>query len=345
MIDCIVVGFGLAGACVAKRLEENGKSFRVFSDASQCASRVAGGVLNPVALKRFKMVWQAESFFPEAMSFYTDLEKEFDFSFFHQKAIHRLFTSPEEQNNWFQAADKPRLSPFLNTHLVPVHAAVQASYGFGEVNHTWMLDIKNMLSIFQQKLRDSGDFNQEKFEHAALTFSEGTICYKGLKAKKIVFCEGFGVVENPFFNHLPLQGNKGEYVYVKAENLQLDEIVKSSVFIIPQGNHIYKVGATYARDFSNQKPSLEAKNELLQKLKKTISCPFTVVDQEAGVRPTVRDRKPLVGRHPEHKNMFVCNGFGSRGILMAPRLSKQLLDFMESNIPLPKEIDCNRFPG
>ena len=36
-----------------------------------------------------------------------------------------------------------------------------------------------------------------------LEISSNGIKYKGVSAKTIVFCEGFGVLQNPFFNYLP----------------------------------------------------------------------------------------------------------------------------------------------
>jgi glycine oxidase len=56
-IDTIIVGLGLAGLAYAEHLINSGKSFVVFSDRSQQASMVAGGLYNPVILKRFTGAW------------------------------------------------------------------------------------------------------------------------------------------------------------------------------------------------------------------------------------------------------------------------------------------------
>ena len=47
------------------------------------------------------------------------------------------------------------------------------------------------------------------------------------------------------FNFLPLDGTKGELLLVRIPDLKLNKIIKSNVFIIPLGNDVYKVGATY----------------------------------------------------------------------------------------------------
>jgi glycine/D-amino acid oxidase-like deaminating enzyme len=55
MKDVLIVGFGISGLCVARRLEKSSKTFDIISDESQQSSKVAGGVLNPVALKRYNL--------------------------------------------------------------------------------------------------------------------------------------------------------------------------------------------------------------------------------------------------------------------------------------------------
>jgi len=59
MQDYLVVGLGLAGVAFCNVLEQHNKSFTVISDASQQASTVAGGLYNPVILKRFTKAWKS----------------------------------------------------------------------------------------------------------------------------------------------------------------------------------------------------------------------------------------------------------------------------------------------
>ena len=53
MIDFIIVGNGLAGISFAEIALQNNKSIFVFDNNSQPSSRMAGGLYNPVVLKRF----------------------------------------------------------------------------------------------------------------------------------------------------------------------------------------------------------------------------------------------------------------------------------------------------
>lgn len=343
MLDYLLVGFGLAGASIAHQLEKRKKSFVVFENKSHQSSKVAGGLYNPVILKRFSLACEAEEQLAVAVPFYKSLEEKLGVRFQRNMPVHRKFHSVEEQNNWFEAADKPGLRLFLNHQLVKGHQNIPAEHQFGVVNKTGIIDLPKMLESYLAYLQNKKQFKEESFDYNLLEIKGETVRYKNYEAKNIVFCEGFGLKQNPFFKHLPLTGTKGEFILVKAPELNLEEVVKSSIFIIPQGNDIYKVGATYEWNDKSQEPTEKAREELTRKLKELISCDFEVIGQTAGIRPTVIDRRPLVGRHFEHQNLYVCNGFGTRGVMVAPRVSRQLIEHIEENKPLPKEIDIFRF--
>lgn len=342
--DYIIVGAGLSGTCLAYRLEKAGKSFLVFDDESQEASKVAGGFMNPVILKRFTLAWKADEQLHTAYGFYREMEEALKKTFLGPLEVYRRFSSIEEQNNWFAAADKPRLAPYLDTKLVPqVNRHIPGKYSFGRVLGTSRIDPRNLLESYSEHLLRKGWLRKETFEHEELLITASGVQYKDTGAKNVIFCEGFGLRQNPFFNYLPLRGNKGEYIIIKAPGLDLEVGVKSSIFIFPAGEDLYAVGATYSNTDKTPEPTASAREELVEKLKDLIKVDFEVVDQVAGLRPSTIDRRPMVGRHPEHVNIYTCNGFGSRGILIAPGISKELLDFIENEKPLDPETDISRF--
>ncbi|CAM3469410.1 NAD(P)/FAD-dependent oxidoreductase [Zobellia roscoffensis] len=344
MVDYLIVGLGLAGISFCEQLEKNNKSFKVISDTSQTSSIVAGGLYNPVILKRFTLAWQAEEQMKEAKSFYVSLENKLGVKLDYTLPVYRRFHSIEEQNLWFEASDKKGLDKFLNTKIKPsTNPGIDAPFGYGEVVGTGRIDTQTLVSSYRDYLRTKGLLSEETFDFSNFNQTEGGVKYGSFSAKKIVFAEGFGLKNNPFFNYLPLQGSKGEYLFIKAPELKEGRAIKSSVFIIPQGNDIYRVGANYERNDKTNLPTESAKEELLAKLRSVLKTEFEVVDQVAGVRPTVVDRKPLVGCHPEIKSLYVLNGFGSRGVLIGPSVSKQLYALVEGNESLDPEIDIARF--
>lgn len=344
MVDYIVVGMGLAGVSFCETLERNNKTFVVFNDASQTSSQVAGGLYNPVILKRFTMAWKAKEHLKQVAPFYERLEKKLGITLNHPLPVWRRFASVEEQNSWFEAADKAGLSSYLSNNIRPnENNAVDAPFGFGEVLHTGKIDVQKLLASYKEYLLSKSILYTETFDFEALQLAEVGVSYKNHQALKIVFAEGFGMKQNPYFNYLPLTGTKGEYITVKAPNLKENHALKATIFSIPKGNDEYLVGATYKWKDTSNAPTEASRTELMEKFEAFVKCDYKVIDQVAGIRPTVTDRRPLVGKHPTHKNLFVLNGFGSRGVMIAPMASEALYQLAENERPMTPEMDIARF--
>lgn len=343
-VDYIIVGCGIAGISFCEQLKKHYKTFVVFDDNSQQSSSVAGGLYNPVVLKRFTPVWKSKEQLYIALSLYHQLETEYNVKLDYKIPVYRKFASLEEQNDWFAASDKPILSEYLSSELIKNdNACIDAPLGFGEVKDTGRIDVKTLQQVYKLSLLEQNIFFETAFDYAYLNVLDSGIQYKNIKAKQLVFSDGFGIKQNPFFSHLPLVPAKGELLTIYAPDLNIHYVLKAAIFLIPLGNHLYTVGATYDwKDLTNN-ISNSAKSELLTKLKKLINCSFEVVNQVAGIRPTVKDRRPLVGQHPEHKNIYVLNGLGTRGVMIGPYVAEQLYNYIEFQQPLDKEIDIKRF--
>ena len=344
MLDYIVVGLGLAGVAFCESLEANGRSFMVVSDTSQTSSIVAAGLYNPVILKRCTMAWNADKQIPLIQPFYAALENKLGVVLDHKLPVHRRFASAEEQNNWFQAADAPGLQPFLSNEIIKNHNPnLEAHFGFGEVLGTGRVATKELITHYTEYLSNKGSIIKDTFIFNALKIEKHFVSYNSLKAKRIIFAEGFGLHKNPFFSYLPLTGTKGELLKIKAPELKTAAIIKSAVFLIPLGGDYYRVGATYKWKDKSNAPTREARSELLEKLQTFVKVDYEVKEHEAGIRPTVTDRRPLVGQHPKYDNLFVLNGLGSRGVMIAPYAARQLFDRIENDKPLNPEMDISRF--
>lgn len=344
MKDYIIVGCGLAGVSFAETALQNNKSIVVFDNDSQHSSRVAGGLYNPVILKRFSEVWKAEEQIKKAADFYHKLEEKLNLKLDFKMPVYRKFFSVEEQNNWFIAADKPSLAPFLSTQLKnKKYKNFEAPFGYGEVLQTGYLDISKLLDGYRKYLYSIDSLKEISFDYDLLEINEDFVQYKDIKAKHIIFAEGFGMHSNPLFKGMPLDGTKGEVLVIKTSDLDLDVIIKTSVFILPMGNNLYKIGATYNPKDKTDVPTEEGKAELVEKVKELIDCDFEVVEHLAAVRPTVKDRRPLLGVHPLYKNVFLLNGLGTRGVMLGPAMAQVLHDYIEFKKPLDKEVDINRY--
>ena len=344
MLDYIIVGSGLAGIAFAETLLQNNKTFMVFENQSQNSSRIAAGLYNPVILKRFSQVWNANQQLEIAKEFYKNIEAKLHLQVDFEMPIYRKFFSIEEQNNWFAASDKPALAPFLSSRVIhKKYAFIDAPFGYGEVFKTGFVTTDVLLTSYHGYLKNLNLFNENSFDYQQLQIYDDHVAYQNLKATHIVFAEGFGVHANPFFNYLPLDGTKGELLIISAPDLDIDVIVNTRVYILPLGNSLFKVGATYNWEDKTNVLTQEGKQELTVRIKEILTCDFEIVAHFAGVRPTVRDRKPIVGTHSLHKNLHILNGLGTRGVMLAPSMAQDLYRYIEMGIPIDKAIDVKRY--
>ena len=343
-IDYIIVGLGLAGLSFSRELEKNGKSYIIYEDNSQNSSIVAGGMYNPVILKRFTPVWNAIEQLNLALPFYKDLEKKFNKKYDYSVDIYRIFKTIEEQNNWFIASDKPRLSNYMVSEILhEKYEGIQSNFGFGKLINTGRIDTKSLINDYRNYLLTKGLLKNESFNYEKLKLDQSNCTYEEFQATKVVFCEGFGLSTNPFFNYLPMKEAKGELLVIHAPKLKVDFLIKAAVFVMPLGNNYYKVGATFNWKDKSKNPTQEGKNELISKLESFLTVPYKIVEHVAGIRPTIKDRRPLLGKHPKHNNLAVFNGLGTRGVMIAPLAAKTLYNHLEKGVELDNDFTINRF--
>jgi len=342
MLDYIVVGLGLAGIAFCEELEKHNKSYVVINQ-HRGATAVSAGTYNAVILKRFTLAWEAPTQLPILQDFYSDLERKFDTKLVHPLPFYRIFHSVAEQNLWFEASDKPWLQPYISDAVIKnSFNSIKAPFGFGKIMQTGRIDLNTLLKVYTNYLSSKDTLIEEEFNFDALQVGSAVV-YKNYTAHKIVFAEGFGIRQNPFFKKLPLDGSKGEQLILHLPDWEAEVIVKSDIFVVPLGNQQFIVGATNDFDDKSPAPTQSAKKQLLTSLKKIYSGKTEVIDHWAGIRPTVRDRHPLVGRHPHFNPMAILNGLGTRGVMLAPYLAKMLYAHLEHNHSLHPQATISRF--
>ncbi|HEX9979751.1 MAG TPA: FAD-binding oxidoreductase [Flavobacterium sp.] len=344
MTDYLIIGAGLAGIAFAEKALQNNRSILIYNSHKFSASRVAAGIYNPVVVKRLSVVADAHQHLESMNSFYDALDDKLQSTFRRPMPLLRRFHSPEEQNNWFGALDKIPLSDFLSADIVnDKFNGLSSPYNFGKVLFTGYVDTKHLLNSYHLYLAESQLSIEQDFNFPGLTITPEAVFYNGRQARNIIFAEGFGLKDNPYFNYLPLNGTKGELLTIFAPALELDQIINTGIFILPLGKGMFKVGATYNWTDKSDIPTTQALLELEDKLREVITCGYEIIDHSAGVRPTVRDRKPLIGTHHEFKNLHVLNGLGTRGVMLAPAMANALFDAIEYKKPLAREIDIRRY--
>lgn len=298
---------------------------------------------NPVVLKRFTPVWQATEQITTLTQTFAELEALLGQPFLRQLPIYRLFHNAKEVKTWQTKQQQAELIGLLGNITDLNHPLINAPFKAGEVKNTGAVDLKPFLAAFKTHLIEQNAYRCEPFIYQMLHSNDKGVCYQNIKAKAVIFCEGFGIKQNPYFSQLPLPGNKGEVLEIKS-NLDLAAIVKAKVAIFPKGKNHYLLCATYHWTDKTDTPTADAKTELLEKLSHTIDLKhIEVINQYAGIRPTVIDRRPILGVHPTQPNLYILNGLGTRGVMLGATMAKYLTNHLLNHTPLPQEVDIKRF--
>ena len=344
--DYIIVGQGIAGTVLAYSMIKEGLSILVIDDKtlSSC-SKVAAGNFNPIVFKRLVKSWMADELIPFSDKFYKEAEQFLGQEFYWEKEIVKIFAEENEKDFWLKKATSDDAGKYLSKTITTDFFTdiVNNPIGCAFVNGAANLFVVKFLEDFRNYFIQQQILVDELFDFNQLKVETNSVSYKAFTAKKIIFCEGYKIADNPYFKWIPFKPAKGEVLIVKIENLPTDKIINKGVYMLPIGDDLFIVGTTYDWVNLNDTPTEKARKEISEKLSKVIKVPFEIIDQQAGVRPSVSDRRPVIGLHPEHKSVGVFNGMGTKGVMLAPYFSKQFIDYLQNNIPLNKEVNIERF--
>lgn len=341
-VTFLIVGQGLAGTALALHLLESNQSFLVADVYREnTSSKVAAGLVNPITGRRFARTWMADALLPYSEQFYREKEQLFGASFYHEMPIYRYFGSVDDENTWMGRSADPAIFPYAG-EVVQAHTeGMKNDFGVVNIKKGGFLDTRAYLSAAKTFLEEKNLLINQQVSISA----DGRIAGlpDDMQAEHIIFCEGHHVTQNPCFKWLPFTFAKGELMTVKLEGVSQEVIHNKNGFILPLGNHIHRIGATYRWNEMNEDISERSRDELTEKMAHFTDIPFQIIKQEASIRPTVKDRRPLIGTHPTHKHLHIFNGFGSKGVSLTPYFAKHFTEVLAGNHALIEEVDIARF--
>lgn len=336
----LVVGSGLAGTTLAWHLYQKGAEVTLVDDGINFSSRIAAGMINPIVFRRVSKGWRVDEFIPYTHQFYRLLEIETNSQFFCPIVIRRMFSNEHERELWLK---KQALSDFEN-YLAAItdddmnYSKAINNFGSGRVLNAAFVKTGVFLDAIKTFLRQNAIVLTEVFDHRALI----DLRYGGQVYDEIVFCEGYRGIYNPWFSDLPLHTTKGETLTLRSVSLPEDESVNRKCFVLPLGGEEFKIGSTYVWETTSLETSENGKKTLLENLAYLTQEEVQIIDQEAGIRPTTDDRRPLLGTHHTFEHYHVFNGLGTKGYLLAPKLAEEMADFLLCGKVLDPEATINR---
>ena len=345
MIDYIIVGGGISGTFLSYYLLKSEQKIMVIDEAKpNTSSAVASGVINPVTGRRLVTTWMINELLPFAVSAYSELEKEAKTNLIKQSNV-LLYFATRQMKEAFESrtTDEPELlKTLINTD--EQEAFFRFNYGIGEINPCYAIDVQTLLYTWREHLKEASCLHEENFEFSNCTIEKEKVIYKGWEAKKIIFCDGVGGAQNPYFKMLPFAFNKGEALIVNIPDLPATHIYKQGISIVPwKEEGLFWIGSNYLWNYNDVQPTEMFRKQTEEQLKYWLRLSFSVVDHLAAERPANVERRPFVGLHPLYSSVGILNGMGTKGCSLAPYFAHQLAQHIVHNSPIEPLADVKRF--
>lgn len=327
--EYLIVGHGIAGCVLALSFLKKKIPFRLagISQPGE-ASMASSGLITPVTGRKYVKSWMIDQFIESALEFYRWTEDLLGNKFFHQVDIVRFLSNHEALTAWEKRSIDPEYGPYISNKKYEALDQLQKPYGIltgGYRLNTpgWIHSARTYLAelgMFEERMYSLEDLYPEFDSVIYATGAVGTSVSKGL---------------------IP---NKGEALVVNMKNWKYPAIIKEDVFFIPlEDSDTFWIGSYYEPWPEDPEPTLVGRKTLMQAIEKVYSGSFKVNSHLSGIRPTVDDRRPLVGRFPQYENKYLFNGMGTKGTSLAPFWADHLISHLIEGKPILPIVDPARY--
>jgi len=334
----LIVGQGLAGSILAHQLINAGNSVLVLdNDHEASSSAVAAGIINPITGHRLNITDGFAEFYPNAEKYYADLEQVLGVDLWRTIDQLRLIKN-QGQLEYFHKRQDQHTYKNLIGNLEDTPYFPKATFGATRIAKTAVVNTATLLQAIKTWLMEHESYESTKVDYAKFQFSNNGVIYGKHTASKLIFCEGFQAINNPWLQYLPFKLSKGEVLTIKAAE-QPKELLNWGNWLLPDAlDGSCKLGSNYAWNDTNLAPDPLVKNQLLEGLTEATGFTAKLTKHQVGIRPTTKYRKPFIGVLKQLEHALCFNGFGSKGCLLIPYYAKLLVDHLTHGTPLPKEL-------
>ena len=342
-LSILIVGAGLAGTSLAQRLLEKQQQVTLIDSGQNNSTAIAAGIINPMVFRRMNKSWRVDDFLQEALAYYRKIEDDLNIKLLRPLFLRRLFSSLQEKEFWEKRQFEKEYSAYLEILSTEDlnYLLAKNEFGSGRVKQAFWIEAQTYYTSQINYFEELGALCKENFSISDFDPENGS--YKNNSYDKIIFCCGSNNGEIPYFSDIPIEKTKGQTLTIHCQELPENESLNRKTFVLPLENNTFKIGSTYEWDNGTLNTTKEARELLLDNFSVISDLPIKVIDQVAGIRPTVLDRRPVLGQHKIHKKLFIFNGLGAKGYLMAPTLAREMAEYLLGEGTISKEVAINRF--
>jgi glycine oxidase len=342
-VDCIIIGQGIAGTWLAFQLIKQNKTVLIVDERnSNSSSRVAGGIYNPLIPKRQRLAYLAQEIYPSLRNEYHELEQFINEKVLFESPIHYILESQSDYNNWATLSQTEPFNQFVKLKDESLSPNILSPFGVIEILNSGWVNIPLLLDTFSKRIVAPNYFLNQTFDEDLLQNNDGKFQYLDFEANAIVYCVGNQIKYLKHLENIVLKPAKGEVLTVQLNESFSNLIPQQGIFMLPINEQTFRIGSTFEWNDLTDAATEKGKAEILNKWQNYYKGDFNIIEHKAGIRPSSKDRKPLLGRIKPQQNIYIFNGLGSKGVALAPHFSKMLIDNILQQKAIDQDVDVQR---
>jgi glycine/D-amino acid oxidase-like deaminating enzyme len=355
--DIIVLGGGLAGLSLAKELIDRNLKVCLI-DPKGISSGASGhpiGLANYATGRYAKLSWEAENCLQSLIKNLDEVQNRSPVRFWKQNGVLRpaldedIATKTREnflETEWPDSATAEWLDASslkeLNPHIPSEFGGLWANKGCTVITPLYLQSLRDLL-LSKGLVLIEKEYELHRNDAVHLKTHSGDEIQSAL----IADCTGHQELPGDIKPKLKLHPVKGELLlFRRNEAIPFEHSLSALGYIGQMDQKYFAVGSTYEHHFEDEKTTEKGREKLIAKMKRVVPMLLEgaeIVEHWSGVRASTPNRLPIAGKHPVYDKYFALKGLGSKGLLYSAHASKLLADHITDSLPLPREIDIQRF--